>query len=274
MSASGIYPIPGFSDPFSSLSHLLAACVFGVLAVFLVRRGRGTPSRLGFLSVFAASCVLLLALSGTYHLLSLNTTARTVLQRLDHAAIFTLIAGTFTPVLGILFTGLARWGTLLAIWSLAATGISLKTVFFDSVPEWASVTLFIAMGWIGVVPTFVLWRRYGTSFVKPLVVGAGLYTVGAVLELGGWPTLLPGIVGPHEVFHLAVLAGMGLHWQFVSQFADGEVLLPAGGGAPCRFDPTKPVLQETRSTREPIPPSPSARLSPDRSEQPSSVARL
>ena len=248
MSASGIYPIPGFSDPVSSLSHLLAAGVFGVLAFFLMRRGRGDGSRIAFLGVFAVSCMLLLSLSGTYHLLSHNTTARSVLQRLDHAAIFTLIAGTFTPVLGILFTGLARWGTLLAIWSLAATGISLKTVFFDAVPDWASVTLFIAMGWIGVVPTFVLWRRYGTSFVKPLVAGAGLYTAGAVLEFVGWPTLLAGIVGPHEVFHLAVLAGMGFHWKFVSQFAAGNVMLPVGAEPPCRFHPAKPALEEAGST--------------------------
>jgi channel protein (hemolysin III family) len=226
MIASGIYPVPGFSDPVSSLTHLLGAGAFGVLGLLLLRRGRGDPGRIAFLGVFSLSCVLLLSLSGTYHLLSPNTTARSVLQRLDHAAIFALIAGTFTPVLGILFTGLARWGMLLAIWSLAATGISLKTVFFDAVPQWASVALFIAMGWTGVVPTVVLWRRYGTAFVKPLVAGAGLYTTGAILEFAGWPTLLPGIVGPHEVFHLAVLGGMACHWQFVSQFASGEVLAP------------------------------------------------
>jgi channel protein (hemolysin III family) len=250
MIASGIYPVSGFSDPVSSLTHLLGAGAFGVLGLLLLRRGWGNPGRIAFLGVFSLSCVLLLSLSGTYHLLSPNTTARSVLQRLDHAAIFTLIAGTFTPVLGVLFTGLARWGTLLTIWSLAATGISLKTVFFDAVPDWASVTLFIAMGWTGVVPTVVLWRRYGTSFVKPLVAGAGLYTVGAVLEFVGWPTLLPGIIGPHEVFHLAVLGGMACHWKFVSQFATGEVLPPAG------------AVRASARRREPEPRSRSAELRP------------
>jgi channel protein (hemolysin III family) len=214
--------VPGFSDPVSSLSHLLGAGVFAFLTCILIRRGWGKTSRVAFLGVFALSCVLLMSMSGTYHLLSPNTTARSVLQRLDHAAIFTLIAGTFTPVLGILFWSWARWGTLLAIWCLAATGISLKTVFFSTVPELMSVGLFIAMGWIGVVPTFVLWRRYGTRFVMPLLWGAGVYTGGALLEFLGWPMLLPGIIGPHEVFHLAVLTGMGLHWQFVSQFAAGD----------------------------------------------------
>jgi channel protein (hemolysin III family) len=239
MIASGIYPVPGFSDPVSSLTHLLGAGAFGVLGLVLIRRGRGDLGRIAVLGVFSVSCVLLLSLSGTYHLLSPNTTARSVLRRLDHGAIFALIAGTFTPVLGILFTGPARWGMLLVIWSLAATGISLKTIFFSAVPEWVSVTLFIAMGWTGIVPTVVLWRRYGTSFVRPLVAGAGFYTLGAVLEFAGWPTLLAGVVGPHEVFHLAVLAGMACHWRFVSQFATGEVLPPVGAlpASPRRREP-------------------------------------
>jgi predicted membrane channel-forming protein YqfA (hemolysin III family) len=104
------------------------------------------------------------------------------------------------------------------------------------------------MGWTGVVPTFVLWRRHGTSFVKPLVAGAGLYTAGAVLEFVGWPTLLAGIVGPHEVFHAAVLAGMGCHWQFISQFAAGEVPSPVGAEPPRLFHPTKPALEEAGAT--------------------------
>ena len=226
-----VYSVPGFSDPVSSWSHLLGAGVFAVLTFILIRRGWGKPSRVAFLVVFALSCVFLMSMSGTYHLLSPNTTARGVLRRLDHAAIFTLIAGTFTPVLGILFWSWARWGTLLVIWCLAAAGISLKTVFFSSVPEWMSVGLFIAMGWTGIVPTLVLWRRYGTRFVTPLVWGAGIYTGGAVLEFLGWPMLLPGVIGPHEVFHLAVLTGMSLHWQFVSQFAAGDGLLIDGAAA-------------------------------------------
>src|SRR6478672_10312211 len=99
------YPIPGFSDPFSSLTHLLGAGAFACLTPLLILKGRGDPWRVASLGVFAFSTVFLLAMSGTYHLLSPGTPGRAVLQRLDHAAIFVLIAGTFTPFHCILFRG-------------------------------------------------------------------------------------------------------------------------------------------------------------------------
>jgi len=218
-----LYSIPGFSDPISSLTHLAGAAVFAVLTVFLLRRGWGNVGRFTSLTIFALTFLFLLSMSGVYHLLTPGTTGKAVLRRLDHSAIFAMIAGTFTPVHAILFRGLWRWGPLIFIWAAATTGICLKTVFFGGVSHWLGVSLFLAMGWVGIVPALMLWRRYGTSFIKPLICGAGAYTVGALLEMLHWPVLIPGIVGPHEVFHVAVLAGAGYHWHFVTQFASGEV---------------------------------------------------
>ena len=93
-----VLPIPGFSDPVSSLTHLAGAVVSAVLGAFLIYRGRGELRRVVSLAVFVFSCVLLLSLSGVYHLLSPHTAGRSVLMRLDHAAIFVLIAGSFTPI--------------------------------------------------------------------------------------------------------------------------------------------------------------------------------
>lgn len=222
MVTSEIRPIPGFSEPVSSLSHLLGATVFAALACCLLWRSRGHGVRMTFLGVFALACVLLLSLSGVYHLLTPGGEARAVLKRLDHAAIFVLIAGTFTPVHGILFRGPARWLPLLFIWSAAAGGITLKTVFFGQFPEWLGLSLYLGLGWVGVVSGVALWRRFGPAFVQPLVWGAVAYTVGAVLEFVRWPVLLPGVLGPHEVFHGAVLAGLGFHWKFVYRLAPGR----------------------------------------------------
>ena len=216
-----IYPIPGFSEPASCFSHLIGAGVFAVLSVFLLRRGRGHWPRILSLSLFAFSCVLLLSLSGVYHLLSPGTTGRHVLQRLDHAAIFVLIAGTFTPVHGILFKGIGRWGMIVLIWTTAITGITLKTIFFTGISEWLSLTFYIGLGWVGVLSGAVLYRRYGFAFIKPLLWGGLAYTIGAVLEFARFPILIPGVIGPHELFHVAVLTGAGCHWRFVHQFADG-----------------------------------------------------
>ena len=216
-----VHAIPGISEPFSSLSHLLGAGVFAVLGIYLVRRNRGPLGNKVSLGVFAFSCVFLLSMSGVYHLLALGS-SRSVLQRLDHAAIFVLIAGSFTATHGILFRGLARWGMLFLFWSAAITGLTLKTVFFETFPEALGLSLYVGFGWLGMVSGGLLWRRFSFTFVKPLLWGGIFYTAGGVFEFLRTPTLIPGVVGPHELFHVAVLIGMAFHWRFVYSFAEGE----------------------------------------------------
>ena len=226
--------IPGFSDPFSSLIHLAGAVVFAVLGAALIHRGRHEARQIVALAVFAVSCVVLLSLSGVYHLLSPDTTGREVLKRLDHAAIFVLIAGSFTPVHVILFRGPWHRDLLVWIWVAAITGLTLKTIFFHSMPELLGLALYLSLGWLGVISTVVLARRLGWRFILPLVWGALAYTVGAAADFLQWPTLVQGVVGPHEVFHLAVLAGIAFHWVFIRRIA--------GSRSAVFLDPQVPVL--------------------------------
>ena len=213
------YPLPGVAQPVSSLTHLLGAGVFSVLSLVMLRRGAGRPGRLAALAVYTLSCVLLLSMSGIYHLLPLRGVPRQVFGRLDHAAIFVLIAGTFTPVLAILLTGAARSAPLVFIWTAAVAGVVFKTVYFAEFPEWAGLIFYLGMGWASVVPGVVLWRRYGPVYLRPLIAGGIAYTAGAVMEYLRWPVLVPGVVGSHEVFHLAVLVGISCHWYFVARLA-------------------------------------------------------
>ncbi len=221
--------IPGFSDPLSSLSHLSAAVVFALLSVPLVGRGRGDALRVVSLAVFAFSCVLLLSLSGAYHLLSPGTAAREVLMRLDHAAIFMLIAGSFTPVHVILLRERWQWHLLAWIWVAAIAGLALKTVYFDIMPAWLGLLMYLGLGWLGLISTVAIALRSGVPFILPLVWGALAYTVGAVVDFLDWPVLVAGVVGPHELFHLAVLAGISFHWAFIRGIADKVYLI--GGGS-------------------------------------------
>ena len=215
--------LPGFHDPFSAVTHLLGAVGFVVLGSVLLRRGRGDPARLAFLGVYAFACVFLLSMSGVYHMMAAGGTARAVMQRLDHAAIFVLIAGTFTPVHGLLFRGPSRWVPLVLIWAAAAAGVLLKTAFPDAVAESVGLALYLGVSWVGALSGVLLWRRHGFAFVRPLVYGGVAYSVGAVMEFLRWPTVIPGAVHAHEVFHLAVLAGAVFHYAFVSQFAGGQL---------------------------------------------------
>jgi channel protein (hemolysin III family) len=214
-----IIDIPGFSEPFSSLSHLLAAGVFLILGIRLIVQHRHSGLRVTGLVIFIVSVIFALAMSGVFHLLTPGTSGREILQRLDHAGIFFLIAATFTPLHLVLFKGIARWGILALVWICAITGLTLKTIFFHEIPEGLGLTLYLSLGWVGALSAILLFRRFGFHFIKPLLYGSLAYTVGATVDFIRAPILIAGVLGPHEIFHVGVLLGIGFHWTFVARAA-------------------------------------------------------
>jgi len=218
--------IPGFADPFSSLSHLIGAGIFLALSWFLVRRGQGDWLRVASLLVFSAGSVALLSISGVYHLLTPGGAPRHILQVLDHAAIFILIACSFTPVHVILFRGWGRWGILTLVWLYAYAAITLKSIYFTSMPQSLGLGLYLGMGWIGAYTGLSIWRRYGYELMALILWGGVAYSIGAVLEFIHWPVLIPGVIQWHEVFHIAVLIGLGFHWALIYTVADGRLTPP------------------------------------------------
>ena len=217
-----VVALPGFREPLSSLSHLLGAVVFAVLAVALIRRGRGDRNRTISLVVMSVSTVQLLILSGVYHMFSPGP-MRELMVRADVSGVFLLIAGSLTPVHVILFKGVARSGPLIAAWSVAIVGIILRMIFFESVSSGAGIAMFLLFGWGAAVTAAVLYQKFGWSFIAPAVLAGLSFTVGAIALALHRPTLLPGLIGPHEVWHAAVLLGIGLHWHFVFRFASGQI---------------------------------------------------
>jgi channel protein (hemolysin III family) len=225
LAPTDLYSLPGFHDPVSALTHLLAAPVFLALSFDLLRRGRGSVGRQVYLGVFAASTVFLLSMSGVYHMMVNGGTARAVMERLDHSGIFLLIAGTFTPAHGILFRGRQRWAPLLLIWTCAVAGITLRSIFLSDFSAALGLTIYLGLGWLGLVSTIVLWQRYGFAFVRFLLLGGVMYTVGALTAFIGGFVVIPGVVGPHELLHLCVLVALACHWRFVYHIADGSLSL-------------------------------------------------
>jgi channel protein (hemolysin III family) len=230
MNEYGIQSIAGFAEPLSSWTHLLGAVVFAILAVPLLRRAARSGQsraevrfRFATVAIFAVSVVVLLAISGMYHRAPFSSQQRTFLLRLDYAAIFVLIAGTFTPACGILFEGVSRWAWIGVIWAAAFVGIFVKTLYPAAIPSWLGIVLYLAMGWVGILAAIDVWRRYGASFLEYLLLGGCAYTVGAAVMLAARPAVIPGVVGPHELFHAAVLSGIGFHWVFIYQLADGQL---------------------------------------------------
>ena len=218
------YSIAGFTDPMSSISHLAGTVVFSVLSVFLLRSAWPSRNRFWFSLVFVVSVVLLLTMSFVYHMMAIGSTSRTVLRCLDIAAIFILIAGTFTVFHGILFSGWKRWGIMIPMWIIAVTGIVLRSVFYESVSDIMGIGIFLLMGWIGAFSAYLVWKDYGFESFLPLLIGGILYSVGALIDGLDWPVLVDRVWGPHETFHLFVLAALGVHWSFVAKVAEGHVV--------------------------------------------------
>jgi len=208
-----------FYEPFSSLSHFVGALVCLIFSVPLWRSAKGHFGHRLAIGVFCFASVFLLIMSGVYHLLPEGTTGRMVLQRLDHAAIFLMIAGTFTPLHSILFRGVLRWLPLVVIWTIAITGITLKTIFFSQIPETLSLGTYLGMGWLGLISVVFICIHWGFGLAAPLLKGSVAYSIGSLFEFLKGPIVISGVIGPHELFHLAVLVGIAYHWKFIRKVA-------------------------------------------------------
>ncbi|MBI2601444.1 MAG: hemolysin III family protein [Deltaproteobacteria bacterium] len=204
----------GFHEPVSSWTHLGAALYFLLASVGLVYKSRGNTLRTTSVLIYCFSIVFLLAMSGVYHLLD-HSVGRAVLQRLDHAGIWTLIMGTFTPIHVILFDRFWRWGILFLVWSVGITGLVLEVVFFARIPAVLSLAFYLILGWVGVLSAVKCRQKHMEKPILFLVLGGLAYSVGALLDYFRFPVIWKGVIGPHEIFHFFVIFGIFFHWKFV-----------------------------------------------------------
>jgi hemolysin III len=218
-----LYHLPGFYEPFAAISHLFGAAVFVVLGFLLLRRGWGDRTRIALLGIYAAACVFQFSMSGIYHMMVRGTASHRIMGQLDHAAIYLLIAGTFTPCYGLLYRGWQRWAMLLPTWIAAVTGLLITTVLASDVGEGLRLALYQALGWSGIIATIDVSRRYGMAFAWPVLAGGAITSVAAATQHFGWPTLIPRVIHAHETFHIFLLVGSALQWMFIWRFADGEI---------------------------------------------------
>ncbi|MEM1414047.1 MAG: hemolysin III family protein [Myxococcota bacterium] len=208
--APPIFSFAGFCDPVASWTHLAAALAALMFGWRFVKNGKDGVERAG-MAVFVVGAIFLFAMSGTYHVLDRGTEARGVMQLLDHAAIWVMIAGTITAVHFVGFDDAWRWGMTALVWVGAIAGMVLKTVYFDVIDMGTGLWLYVGLGWLGMVSFLRLRRLHGTEATRPVLLGGVVYTAGAVVEFLEAPWLARGVIGPHEIFHAAVVGGAALH---------------------------------------------------------------
>lgn len=207
-------------EPVNSLTHLFGALLALVGSVALVVLSAGDPWKTGAFAVYGVSLVLLFTSSTLLHALPVGEVAQRRLRVLDHAAIFLLIAGSYTPLtLVTLREGFAGWGWALfgMAWGFALLGVVFK-LFWISAPRLFSTGLYLLMGWLALVGIVPLVRALPSGGLLWLALGGAFYSVGAVIYGLKQPDPFPGKFGYHEIWHLFVLAGAASHYLLMIRY--------------------------------------------------------
>lgn len=198
-------------QPVNGLTHLAAAFLSAVGMALLLWYGAGSPARELTFAIYTLCLVMLFSSSSAYHLLQAGPRLHEWLRRLDHSAIFLLIAGSFTPVCYLLLAPVWRWLILGSIWAIALAGVCYKLIAGMRFRR-AFVGVYLAMGWLGVVPALLVFELLPPAAFLLLVGGGLLYSTGAILYATNWPNPFPGIFGAHEIWHLFVIGGAASHY--------------------------------------------------------------
>ncbi len=182
------------------------------LGIVLIVLADGVAAKVSS-AVFMLSSLLLFGVSALYHRLNWSEHARRVLKRLDHANIFLLIAGSYTPITVLALPQDKAILLLSLVWGGALVGIGFR-VFWISAPRWLYVPLYVLLGWAAVMFIVDFFTANAVMMIL-IIVGGLLYTVGAVIYGLKRPNPFPGKFGFHEIFHTLTLFAFLCHWTAI-----------------------------------------------------------
>jgi hemolysin III len=185
--------------------HQVAFLVSLVVGTLLIVGAEG-PRRHVAAAVFAGSVALCFGASALYHRITWTPRLRLWMRRIDHAGIYVLISGTYTPIGLLVLSGSWRWTVLALVWAGAAVAIVLRFSWPDA-PKWIAAATGLTLGWVSVVALPQIVARVDPAAVGLLLAGGLAYTAGAIVYVRRRPNPAPRVFGYHELFHaLTILA--------------------------------------------------------------------
>jgi len=201
-------------EPVNGLTHLAGAVLASAGLAALLIVGWGTPAKVFSLIIYGVSLLAMFSASAAYHMVRAKDKVIEILRKVDHSAIYLLIAGTYTPFCINAFTGFWQWGLLSVIWSLALIGIVVK-IFVIRAPRWVNAGIYVLMGWLSVPAAGEMVTALPAWVLTWLIIGGVTYTLGAVVYVTKIFNFKPGVFGFHEVWHIFVMLAAAAHFVAV-----------------------------------------------------------
>lgn len=185
------------------VSHQVSFFVAIVATAWLVL---GAETKAGSMAalVFGTTLVMLFGISAMYHRIDWTPIARQRMRRLDHAAIFILIGGGYTPLFSLVPSASGGHGALVAIWLGVAVGV-VKSLAWPKAPKWLTALVCVAIGWMVIGQVTGRTAMVGATCIGLLVAAGSTYSLGAVVYALKRPDPFPRVFGYHEIFHLLVV---------------------------------------------------------------------
>ncbi len=207
-------------EPVNALTHGAGVLLSIAALVVLLVLADGEPWRTVAFSIYGTSMILLYLASTLLHAVKAPPPVLRRLRVFDHAAIFLLIAGTYTPITLVSIQGVSpAWGWALfgTAWGFACLGVAFKLFWLDA-PRWLSTAMYLAMGWMSLFAVAPMMNALPLGGLAWLLAGGAFYSVGAVVYALRRPDPWPRVFGYHEIWHLFVLAGSTSHFVMMVRF--------------------------------------------------------
>jgi hemolysin III len=204
-------------EPGNALTHFTTFIASIVGLVFLIILSKNNVSKLVTMTIYGVSVIFLYGVSSLYHWVKVAPQKTELIRKLDHIAIYLLIAGSYTPVFYYGLTGAWKWAMLIAVWAVALIGAFLK-IWFIRIPRYISTAFYITLGWIALIPFLQLFQNLPAGAVYLMITGGVTYTIGAIIYATRCFNFFPNRFGFHEVFHLFVMAGSIIHFIMILEY--------------------------------------------------------
>src|SRR5207237_10329377 len=192
--------------------------------------------------VYGAAVPGIFGASALHHRVTWTPAQRRWTRRVDHAGIYLMIAGSYTPVGLLVLTGSWRPVILAVVWAGALAATVLKLVWVDA-PRWLAAAFGIALGWVGVVILPQILHRVGAIGGVLVFVAGALYTLGGLIYARRRPDPVPAVFGYHELFHALVVAAVAAQYAVMAIFVFNATMLAPRGRErtpPNRCAPPRP----------------------------------